>query len=160
MKQRYYIADVERGVFEGPLVFVEARERLRFWIDHRMEIEQSASEEELCAEEIKEKAQRYFYVVILEGRYTEVTIASDQWLTPGADDMEHQGKLRNWFLSHGFHPMIDTELRGYGLESPDESDKGIMYFREPESGQIYSGRFADESSIDGAKRYLFKPYQS
>lgn len=95
----------------------------------------------------------------MEEKYTEVSIPEVQWLDIDADTVAYRMQLRAWFLMNDFNPLSDIEAALCRLEPQPVNGRGTMYFRDPESGQLFTGRFSDEKSLRGVRRYLFNPYQ-
>ncbi|NTW53158.1 MAG: hypothetical protein HGB22_11320 [Chlorobiaceae bacterium] len=161
MTQRcYYIADTINGAFEGPLTKAEADERLRFWIDDKIEsVKGQLGENGLTVDEIEDKVKQFYSIVRKAGKYEEVAIPGEEWQRINSGSIEWYLNLWAWLLTHDFNPLAESEISDYGLTSLGETINGEMYFEDIESGAIYSGKLGDVAGADGSMLYMFKPYK-
>jgi hypothetical protein len=160
IKRCYYIADTINGAFEGPLTKSEADDRLRFWIDDKIEsVKDELGENGLSIDEIEDKVRQFYSIVTKEGKYEKITIPGEEWQRINSGSVEWYLNLWAWLLTHDFNPLAESEISEYGLPSLGETINGEMYFEDIESGAIYTGKLSDEVTEYGTMIYMFKPYK-
>lgn len=159
-QNNYYIADRINGAFEGPLTKSEADDRLKFWINDKIEtVKDQLHENGLTFDEIEEKVRGFYSVVTKEVKYKEVIIPGEDWQRINSGSIEWYLNLWAWLLTHDFNPLAETEISEYGLRPLGETNNGEMYFEDIESGAIYLGKLSYAGDNEGSMTYMFTSYK-